>query len=259
MRMMVTFDARGEATVPAAAVELPERALLAAQTVTVLDRSSRFEVRFAHDLVSPVALTGLLIWLHDQHPKPIAVFGVARDFVDILPDRRRAVAYLSELIASRSRQVRFDRRATELGETPFAAVWCAAQEICTSEMSEAARMRILEALFGGNFTLNTFEDDGDACCVSAVGSQIYRLDPKFATDGLGATYRAMSDHAYGAWLAETFESYRGRERPFAERVTAAISYPLLPPRVQFTRLVVPYCVGGAKHMLVASDAVAALN
>lgn len=267
MSVLVTFDACGEAIGPQPVTRdrvksfTPRASSSAAheasQNVTVVVHASRLEVRFIRHTVSPVALTGLFVWLHQQPPRPIVVIGMRdRDVVEVLPDRKSALAFLSDLIALRSSQARFERRETDLELSRFGAIWRAAKEICTADIAEHARWRILDKLFAGTFTLAEFDDHDGSCRMAGVGSMMHDLDPQFAATGQGVTYCNMADRDYGAWISETFKSYRDRDRPFAERIGAAVSYAAFPSKLQFTRLVVPFRSGGRQRVLVASDVAA---
>lgn len=256
MTVTVTINERGEiAAPPARSAPRHTGGSDEARGVVVRDRAKLIEVRLSRDSVAPLALVGLLYWLFDNDQKAVAVMDCAGDApVDVLLDRKRAAAYVSELIDRRASEPRFSRCHVGLDQTCFASVWRAAQEICVAEMSEPARVRILDQLFAGGFTLGTFDRVTGTCRASAVGSIIRQIDPDFAAVSDGSSYRNMADRAYGAWVAETFESYRDRDRPFAESIDASLCFPGWPKRARYTRLVVPYTAGGEKHLLVASDA-----
>lgn len=220
----------------------------------VRERHALFEVRYAHQTVSPIALTGLLYWLTDRPQKPVTFTSLGDAVkVNIARDRSQAVAYVSRLIESRHTTPLFSRYGLVLERTPFAAIWKAAEELVRAEIADDVRNRVLDRLFSGSYTLNDFDTDAGHYRVTNFGSAIAKFDPAFVARGAGATYHDMSDKQYGRWIAETFCGYEGLDGVAAESVDAAYEGPHKSERLRYNRLVLPYAAHGKRQLLVATD------
>lgn len=221
----------------------------------VRQTSALVECVFDEEAVSPVTLVGVLYLVGEINDRPIAVRSPAEPIrIDRLHDRRSAISLISAIIETKRQRPRFERRPCVIEKTAFAQLWRAGREIIAAPIDDPTRLRLLETLYAGNFTLNQLNEDDGRFRISAIGGGIARYDPGFAARGVGATYHTLSDPDYGAWVSDTFDEFATLNREAAEVVDARIEVPGKPQcNLSYTRLVLPVSCRSRRYLLVATD------
>lgn len=213
------------------------------------------ECVFDPEVVSPGALVGLLYVIGENGHLPVAIRSPADPIrVDMLCDRRRAIAQVSQLIELKRQRPRFDRRPCVIEKTGFAGRWEVAREILVSPMDESVRMHLLNTMFRGQFTLNSLDESDGSFRIDLIGHVIAGYDPRFAAKGQGMTYHSLSDPKYGEWVSDSLRNYTTQSRIHTELVDALVENPGVEPRrLSYVRLALPYSSDLRRRLLVATD------
>lgn len=221
----------------------------------VRQTSALVECVFVEEAVSPVTLVGLLYVIGETVDRPISIRAPDEPVrIDRLADRRRAIARISALIESKRERPRFERRPCVIDKTSFSQLWRAGREVIAAPIDDATRVRLLDTLYNGNFTLNELDESDGHFRIKAIGQSIRKFDPEFAARGIGATYHTLSDPDYGAWVSDTFQEYATMSRECTEVVEAQVEVPgQQARRLDYTRLVLPVSAGSRRLLLVATD------
>lgn len=221
----------------------------------VRQTSALIECVFDVEAVSPVTLVGLLYVVGETSDRQIAIRGPAEPVrIDKLVDRRGAIRLISEIIEAKRTRPRFERRPCVIEKTSFSQLWRAGREIVAAPIEEATRLRLLDTLYAGNFTLNELDESDGHFRISAIGSSIANFDPDFLARGIGKTYHSLSDPDYGAWVSDTFDEYATLSHERTEVVEAGVQVGGSDlQRLSYTRLVLPVSSGSRRRLLVATD------
>jgi hypothetical protein len=210
-------------------------------------------VSFSEDIVGPVALVALLQWLHDQ-PMGRFVFyqGGLNERPWLIPSLHEARKHIGALLAASTPNHAFE--ITELAATasPFRKTWQVAEEIHVADIPEALKLRLLDKLFDGRFTLSRRHSETGDFTISAVGSAI--LDYQFADRDRYTTFRDMHDRDYGQWIADGLKRLSTNESSRFQLVTAPLKFLAQPNRVlhRYSRLLQAPNINGSQRLLTAS-------
>lgn len=221
----------------------------------VRQTSALLECVFVPGAVSPITLVGLLYVIGESVDQPISIRSPDEPVrIDRLADRRSAIASISALIESKRERPRFERRPCVIDKTSFSQLWRSGREIIAAPIDDATRVRLLETLYNGNFTLNVLDDSNGHIRIDAIGRNIAKFDPDFAARGVGETYHTLSDPDYGTWVSDTFREYAAMSKECTEIVEAHVEVPgQQARRLNYTRLILPVLCGSRRMLLAATD------
>lgn len=208
---------------------------------------------FSERVVGPIALISLMQWLHER-PTARFVFnqGGINTAPNLVPSLRHARQRLSELVQASAPMSSFEVTNLAPEASPFAKVWQVAQEIHTAEMPERMRVRLLDKLFEGRFTLSERDDANGDFTIKAVGSAL--LPHQFTEQDRYTTFRDMHDREYGKWIADGLKQLAPVDQPIFQLVSAPLKFPELENRVlhRYSRLLFAPRIGGTQRLLTAS-------
>lgn len=208
---------------------------------------------FRERVVGPLALISLLQWLHDQSASR---FVFNQDGINaapnLIPSLEHARKRLSDLAEAAIPTGSFEVSDIPAEASPFVKIWQVAQEIHVSAMPEAIRLRLLDKLFEGSFTLSERSDTSGDFCITAVGSAIH--GQLFANASGYATFRDIHDRAYGEWIADGLRQLSRVDKPIFQLVSAPLKFVDRPQRVwhRYSRLLFAPEIEGRQRLLTAS-------
>lgn len=208
---------------------------------------------FVDRIAGPVALISLLQWLHEQ-PANRFVFnqGGVNAAPNLIPSLEHARKRLSDLAERAVPSATFEVTNIPAEASPFGKVWQVAQEIHTSDMPEPMRLKLLDKLFDGRFTLSERNDATGDFNIKALGSAI--RSHQFPDASGYKTFRDMHDREYGRWIADGLKQLSPIERPLFQLVSAPLKFVDRPQRVwhRYSRLLFAPEVEGRQRLLTAS-------
>lgn len=220
--------------------------------VDVRSRNAIF-ASFLEGTAGPVALVSLMQWLHER---PIGRFVFNQGGIDVAPNLIPSIEHarrrLSDLAQSATPSASFEVTNIPMEASPFGKVWQVAQEIHTADLPEAMRLRLLDRLFDGRFTLSERQDATSDFNITAIGSAI--VPYQFADSDRHATFRDMHDREYGKWIADGLIQLCPADEPIFQLVSAPLKFVDRPNRVwhRYSRLLFAPTIDGTQRLLTAS-------
>ncbi len=218
------------------------------------------EIEFHLDSVSPLALIGLLYWLHDNPDCTVILRAIDRQRPpQLFRDRHQIVSELGRMlqgVGARPRQPvpRFASTALAIERSPFASRWSAARAVMQLGAREITTGEMLGHLFDGLFVISEFDAGIGEFRIRQMGPAHGRFDASFCAAARGKTFADVHDHEFGRWVADAHNRIRDTTEPVVERVDAAVLLPHRPrERFVYTRLMLPVrSPAGAQWIVSAS-------
>lgn len=214
------------------------------------------------DAVSPLALTGLLIWTNTNPGSRLVLRMVGSDTPMVVRRREQINAVLGNLIQIRigSDQTfpsRFHKTRIKIDRSPFAGRINAARSILALTASETVKLQMLEHLFQGFVTMSAFDTEAGAYRIAHMGERYGMFDSSFCAQARGKSFDATHDRTYGAWVAAAHQSMHGTTEPVVEAIHAKIEWPRQPMReFSYTRLMIPFRLPSGGHAIIGATAIA---
>lgn len=210
-------------------------------------------ITYVDEVVSPVALTGVVMWLYDQPDRAVIVHSSSgRSTGKLYSNRAKAAQGISDKISRLAQGRPYICEAAEIETSIFSRTWRAAVElVSTPSLDREVVRKVLNALFDGYFTIadrQAADEDFRLICVGdAVRNQ-------FGQDVQGRSYRDMHDAEYGNWVADGIQSSFHRQRPVAQEIVAPIKWPTSnrPELCNYSRLIVSTRTMGRDVVITAS-------
>ncbi len=211
-------------------------------------------INFCEDIVAPVALVSVMQWMHDQ-PDSRFVFnqGGINKKPFLVPSLAHARKRLGDLIQAATPAFGFETVELAADASPFRKVWRVAQDIhLADDMPMSLKVRLLDKLFEGRFTLSERDSATGDFNITAVGTAI--LQYQFADCDRYSTFRDMHDRDYGEWIADDLMRLRAGEKPIFQLVSAPLKFPDRPNRElhRYSRLLFAPNIDGRQRLLTAS-------
>lgn len=210
-------------------------------------------VSYVDDAVVPVALTGLIMWLHDQRERAVLVCDTSGGTTGRLYANRAAAANaLSVTIQRHTTTTPYVCQDADVETSVFSSRWRAALELMSTPALDPRDVRrVLNALFNGYFTIADRDAEDDEFRLVLVGDAIR---DHFGPSIQGRSYREMYDPDYGKWVADGIQAASVHQRPFAQDIVAPIKWPKKeqPTVCKYSRLLISTTCADRQVLLTAS-------
>jgi hypothetical protein len=215
--------------------------------IAITENSGSLRLQLRPAVVSQMALSGLLYWMHDR-----AVDRVLISYLD--------GEWSHELVASREEAVRrllarttflpADRHGDFLSQprtlhdltdtSPLRAVLSAWAE-CNGVYDQERLLPVLQKATNGRFFLVEATTSSPAIMIRDIGTGFTRDAGYWLGRTVGHRVEDQPDYAYGKWLAEIYGKVATSRAPSLDDVDAVITWPQQ-PRIsyRYRRLVVPF-------------------
>jgi len=227
---------------------------------TVINDSVRIRLRPA--VISQVALSGLLYWLHDQPFHRVLLSFLDGDWTHEMVRTRQGAA---QRLLARVKVNMEDRRDDFLhkarplhdlpAESPLRAMLYAWSE-CDGKFNSERLRPVLQEALNGRFFLVESEAGSPTLWVKDVGSGFQKHSTYWLSRTKGLRVEDQPDLAYGKWVSELYRQVAITREPSLEDVDAVISWPHH-PRIsyRYRRLVVPFSAGASSTLLLSTTVV----
>ena len=217
-------------------------------------------IEFHLDSVSPLALIGLLYWLHDNPDCTVILKAIDRQRPpQLFRDRNQIVSELGRMLQGaparpRRTAARFASTRVAIEQSPFASRWSAARAIMELGAREITTGEMLGHLFDGMFVVSEFDAGIGEFRIRQMGPAHGRFDASFCAAARGKTFADVHDHEFGRWVADAQNRIRDTTEPLAERVDAAVLLPHRPrERFVYTRLMLPVRTPAGVQLIVSAS------
>ena len=226
----------------------------------VINESVRIRLRPA--VVSQVALSALLYWLHDQPFHRVLLSFLDHDWSHELVRSRQDAA---GRLLGRVKMNLEDRRGDFLNkERPLQALAQAsplrallnAWSDCNGKYDRERLATLLDTAVNGRFVLVEANKASPSLYIKDVGSGFTAVGKYWLSRSIGLRVEDQPDYAYGKWIAEHYRHVLATGEPSLEEVDAVITWPENPRRsYRYRRLVVPFDGGPNSTMLLGATLV----
>ena len=227
---------------------------------TVINESVRIRLRPA--VVSQVALSGLLYWLHDQPFHRVLLSFLDSDWShELVRSRQEAASRLLARVRFRSedREGDFLNKQRPLQDlspgTPLRELLNLWSDHSGKYDSERLNP-LLDKALNGRFVLFEAASGSNSVYVKEVGPGLGRSGGYWLSRTKGLKVEDQPDYAYGKWVAEAYRDVLNTREPMLDDVDAVITWPQQ-PRVsyRYRRLVVPFTGRDASTLLLSATVI----
>ena len=227
---------------------------------TVINESVRIRLRPA--VVSQVALSGLLYWLHDQPFHRVLLSFLDSDWSHELVRSRQEAA--SRLLArvrfkSEDREGDFLNKARALQDLSPGSPLRELLNLWSDHSGKYDGERLsplLDKALNGRFVLFEAASGSNSVYVKEVGPGLGRSGAFWLSRTKGLRVEDQPDYAYGKWVSEAYRDVLNTREPLLDDVDAVITWPQQ-PRVsyRYRRLVVPFAGRDASTLLLSATVI----
>jgi hypothetical protein len=213
-------------------------------------------------VVSPIAFSALLYWLHDRAADRVLVSFCDREWShEMLRSRDEAVRRLMARIdfGQGARDGDFLQESLPLDSLPRQSplrevldVWRA----CGGKFDRNRLAPILERALNGRFVLVEAHPERPAMIIKDVGSGLSKPAEYWLARSIGNRVEDQPDYDYGKWVASYYRDVIAKGEPTLGNVDAVINWPQQSRRsFRYQRLVVPFRGDNNSTMLMAASLV----
>lgn len=229
-------------------------------TATESDSSVRLRLRPA--IVSPIALSALLYWLHD-----LPIERVMLSFLDgawsheLVRSCEEAMRHLMERVGFQAADREGDFLNKQLSldhlpsESPFRAILQAWSDCGGTYDAERIRPVMQKAL-NGRFVLFEAQQGSPSVYVKEVGKGFGQAGGYWLTRTKGLRVEDQPDYAYGKWVAQAYREVVKTRSPVLDNVDAVVTFPQQPRMsYRYRRLVVPFAAERNSTMVLSATVI----
>jgi hypothetical protein len=227
--------------------------------VAVSENGSSVRLRLRPAVVSQMALSALLYWMHDRTIDRALVSLLDGEWTHELVGSPEEAA---RLLLARSRYVPADREGDFLHKprplhdlprtSPLRAVLDAWSE-CEGVYDRDRLHPLLQQVLNGRFVLFEAQSGSPSVYVKDVGQGLGQSGGYWLSRTKGLRVEDQPDHAYGKWVAEAYREVLKTGEPALDDVDAVITWPRQ-PRIsyRYRRLVLPFAEAESTLVLSAT-------
>jgi hypothetical protein len=197
-------------------------------------------------VVSPIAFSALLYWLHDRPADRVLISFCETDWAhEMVPSRQEAVRRLLKRVDfNRTREGDFLSQALSVKSLPWNSPFCdvlRAWEACGGKYDREHLSPILERALNGRFVLVEAHPDRPAMLIKDVGSGLTKPAEYWLGRSIGNRVEDQPDYDFGKWVAAYYRDVIKTGQPALDTVDAVINWPQQARRsFCYHRLVVPF-------------------
>ena len=215
--------------------------------IAITENSGSLRLQLRPAVVSQMALSGLLYWLHDHDVDRVLISSLDEEWShELVRTREEAVRRL----LMRVKFIPTDRDGDFLneprslhdlpGDSPLRAVLSAWAD-CGGKFDPERLQPVIQKALGGRFVLFEAARDSPSVHVKDVGGGLGKSAGYWLSRTKGLRVEDQPDYAYGKWVAQAYREVLATREPSLADVDAVITWPQQ-PRIsyRYRRLLVPF-------------------
>ncbi len=212
-------------------------------------------VRLKKSVVTPEAICGLIYWASDNRQFSYLIDEGDNDASPILvPNQRQLLKMFRDRLDTPTADHAYREHAIALENSTFATRWAAAREIVATIGTTPQSETILDALFGGHWTVSEYCTHRNRYKFIGLGRWYYNFDTN-ARALIGSSPAQFGDSDFGDKVEKAIVKLDDHAAACAHHVRASIKWPNRSvERYDFTRLLVPLSLDG-RRLLISAAAV----
>jgi hypothetical protein len=227
--------------------------------IAVSQTESMARIRLRPSIVSPVAFSALLYWLHDRPKDRFVLSFLESEWShEVLGARDDVVRKLMLRIDARGsdREGDFLQAPRALHTLPTSSPLRAVLNIWseTEGVFDASRLHpLLERALDGRFVLVEARTDSSNLLIKDIGSGLRKPAQHWLARSIGLRVEDQPDYAYGKWVARSYRDVINSGEPDLGDVDAVISWPQASRQTfRYRRLLLPFRTTGDSAMLLGA-------
>lgn len=226
------------------------------------ERGGSLRVSLRPAVVSPIAFSALLYWLHDRTADRVLISFCDRDWThEMMPSRDATVRRLLERVdfGQGARDGDFLQEDLPLEALPKSSPLWDVLETWRASGGTFDRERLaplLERALHGRFVLVEATPDRPSMLIKDVGSGLSKPAEYWLARSIGNRVEDQPDYDYGKWIANYYRDVITQGTPRLGNVDAVINWPQQSRRsFRYQRLLVPFRGEGNSTVLMAASLV----
>lgn len=227
--------------------------------VAVSETESMARIRLRPSIVSPVAFSALLYWLHDRVKDRFVLSFLESEWShEVLGTRDKVVHRLMQRISPRTndREGDFLQAPRPLHSLPASSPLRAVLNIWseTEGVYDRARLHpLLESALDGRFVLIEARTGASNLLIKDIGSGLRKPAQHWLARSIGLRVEDQPDYAYGKWVARSYRDVINSGEPDLGDVDAVISWPQASRQsFRYRRLLLPFRTADNSAMLLGA-------
>ncbi len=240
--------------------ELVDYAIRNLGFVAVKEMGGSLRISLRPAVVSPIAFSALLYWLHDRMVDRVLVSFLDSDWShEMLRSRQDAVRKLMTRVdfGRGKRDGDFLQRSLPLDSlseaSPLKAVldmWCGSE----GKFDRERLAPLLERALNGRFVLVEAAADRPTLLIKDIGSGLRRPAHHWLSRSIGNRVEDQPDYDYGKWVAGTYRDVLDRGEPDLRDVDAVISFPQEARQsFRYRRLLLPFATDDKADIILCAS------
>jgi hypothetical protein len=228
--------------------------------VAVKEMGGSLRISLRPAVVSPIAFSALLYWLHDRVVDRVLISFLDRDWShEMLRSRQDAVQKLMARIdlGQGTREGDFLSRELPLESLPQSSPLRGVLDVWSQLAGKFDRERLAPLLaraLNGRFVLVEAAPENPSLVIKDVGSGLTKPAEYWLARSIGNRVEDQPDYDYGKWVAGHYRQVVAAGQPSLSDVDAVINWPQHSRRsFRYRRLVVPFKTTGPSTMLLCAS------
>jgi hypothetical protein len=242
--------------------QLVEYAIRNLGFVTIKEMGGSLRISLRPKVVSPIAFSALLYWLHDRVVDRVLISFLDREWShEMLPSRQDAVRKLMSRVdfGQASRDGDFLQEALPLESLSSSSPLKGVLDFWSASGGKFDRERLtplLQRALNGRFVLVEASPDRPSLVIKDVGGGLSKPAEYWLARSIGNRVEDQPDYDYGKWIANFYRQVITTGTPSLGDVDAVINWPQQARRsFRYRRLVVPFNGEGNSTMLLGASLV----
>ena len=240
--------------------ELTDYAIRNLGFVAAKDLNGSLRISLRPAVVSPIAFSALMYWLHDRTADRVLISYCDREAThEMTRSRDEAVRKLMARVdfGQGARDGDFLQEDLPLDDLPQSSPLWDVLEAWRDSDGKFDRERLaplLERALNGRFVLVEASPERPAMVIKDVGSGLSKPAEYWLARSIGNRVEDQPDYDYGKWIANYYRDVVTRGAPRLGNVDAVINWPQQSRRsFRYQRLLVPFSGEGNSTMLMAAS------
>jgi hypothetical protein len=228
--------------------------------VAVKEMGGSLRISLRPAVVSPIAFSALLYWLHDRVVDRVLISFLDRDWSDeMLRSRQDAVKKLMARIdlGHGTREGDFLSRELPLESLPQSSPLRGVLDVWSQLAGRFDRKRLaplLQRALKGRFVMVESTPENPSLVITDVGPGLTKPAEYWLARSIGNRVEDQPDYDYGKWVAGHYRKVVATGEPSLSDVDAVINWPQHARRsFRYKRLVVPFKSAKSSTMLLCAS------
>jgi hypothetical protein len=228
--------------------------------IAVSETATMARIRLRPSIVSPVAFSSLVYWLHDRPKDRFVLSFLESEWShEVLGGRKEVLRKLMQRIDARGngREGDFLQAPRPLHMLARSSPLRAMLEIWSDSGGKYDRERLhplLEKALDGRFVVAEAKDGGPDLMIKDVGSGMRGAARLWLSRSIGLRVEDQPDYAYGKWVAGAYRDVLVKGEPDLGDVDAVISFPHEARQsYRYRRLLLPFVADGTSNIVLCTS------